>query len=511
MKRISLFIAFLFLVFSAWGQLNIVGVNVEKPVSKIAYLEKPIIVDSYFTKYDGLGPWSDTNMPTGNTFYHKKESPTKKIGLEAQYREYNDNRYLDDYRHWLIRDLRDAIVSDIDDALRVQNDTIYVGLPSGYYKIVGMIMYWEELESIFAGLKIAKEIMILSETETFVSGLEVHRTNIKAFESDHKELPPLTEEDIINPVKSICENVSYQLEQKYVNKKQTKKYVQEALLVDHWCPSPLFYVLEDENGHTYYYRNIEDKCNLMVDYYNNIVAELKGKKVFFSGDRDYSYKIYDYYTKTRIPINYSQYKYSEWISSDLGFASLDETLKKTSNSYKEYTCKDVVVEMTNGLEILAIIDDNEGSSFSICLPRKWKQRHWTSSSYDYKYLNLPASGLDLHSVNLYNELCQNVSKAKSVIKKELLAEQQKAEQKALAEKLAYNADIILKYGNDFGNKILNHQLAFGMTPEMCRESIGYPSRYYRSKTESGEVLIYKYIFVTLYFRDNKLVQVDDSM
>lgn len=221
---------------------------------------------------------------------------------------------------------------------------------------------------------------------------------------------------------------------------------------------------------------------------------------------DEEVKMYDYYTNTRIPISCAQCERSIACSDEID--ELDYALK-TSNSYKEYTCKDVVVD---GLEILAVIDDNEGSSFSVPLPRAWTPYHWTSSlfSFDYKYFSLNGR-VSLHSVNRYNELCRNASKAKSVIKKELLAEQQKAEQKKLAEKISYNADIILRYGKDFGNKILNHQLAFGMTPEMCTESIGYPSRYYRSKTESGEVLIYKYIFMTLYFRDNKLVQVDDSM
>lgn len=97
---------------------------------------------------------------------------------------------------------------------------------------------------------------------------------------------------------------------------------------------------------------------------------------------------------------------------------------------------------------------------------------------------------------------------------ELAAEKQRMEQEAERKRQEHRNNIIAKYGEKWGTLILEHKVAVGMTKEMCKAAIGYPSNTYTKTTEKGncEVLVYSNSITIrwLYFYDGILYMIESA-
>lgn len=114
MKKIIIIATLLFLFGgSLWGQLNIVGVNAEKPQTKNNYFERPVIVEKYIRKYyEKVNPYDNPDhlfdcFPEGQRFFY-----------------YGG-----------------------DDGYCMDADTLQ-GLPQGYYNYVGVLVCREQAAPI---------------------------------------------------------------------------------------------------------------------------------------------------------------------------------------------------------------------------------------------------------------------------------------------------------------------------------------------------------------------------
>jgi hypothetical protein len=69
------------------------------------------------------------------------------------------------------------------------------------------------------------------------------------------------------------------------------------------------------------------------------------------------------------------------------------------------------------------------------------------------------------------------------------------EQIALAKKKQqdqYKAEILNKYGEKFGNLVIEGKVCLGMSKEMCLEALGYPCKENSSETALGKIDIWTY-------------------
>ena len=74
-------------------------------------------------------------------------------------------------------------------------------------------------------------------------------------------------------------------------------------------------------------------------------------------------------------------------------------------------------------------------------------------------------------------------------------------------------EILAKYGEKWGNLILNRKVAVGMTEEMCRESVGYPTNRFTKTTAVGKSEVWSYTnynaTMWLYFNDGVIYKIED--
>lgn len=111
----------------------------------------------------------------------------------------------------------------------------------------------------------------------------------------------------------------------------------------------------------------------------------------------------------------------------------------------------------------------------------------------------------------YEELRDNAYKLERQ-QQEAEAQRQKREWEQAREKR--RQELVAKYGDKYGNLISKGKVAIGMTKEMCREAVGYPSNQYSATTARGtsEIWVY-YVFGTttvLYFDENVLYLIENE-
>ena len=75
-------------------------------------------------------------------------------------------------------------------------------------------------------------------------------------------------------------------------------------------------------------------------------------------------------------------------------------------------------------------------------------------------------------------------------------------------------ELVAKYGNNYGNLIAKGKVAIGMTKEMCREAVGYPTNQYKATTARGVIEVWVYFVssttTVLYFDENVLYLIENE-
>ena len=71
-------------------------------------------------------------------------------------------------------------------------------------------------------------------------------------------------------------------------------------------------------------------------------------------------------------------------------------------------------------------------------------------------------------------------------------------------------DLCNRYGKEFGELIAAHKVALGMTPEMCREAWGIPSKISTTVDATGTYTLWRYNLNTyVYFQDGRVVRIQN--
>lgn len=245
---------------------------------------------------------------------------------------------------------------------------------------------------------------------------------------------------------------------------------------------------------------------LSVSAYEEIIKNFKGQKIMIETHERRSdgrrSDIFDYATGHKL--------------TDIRTCDILKVLRKTESAYFDYTCTDVVLKD----KILIMVLENEQNKFT--LPIKCIDRNlWETGEYEELCATLDISKRSLFSgtmeidngkLKYTNEIIRLI--AQSFYNELILSEQQKevarktAQQKQAAIKRQQEQlrrqRVIAKYGEIFGNSILNNQVAIGMTTEMCKDAWGTP--YDRIKTTTAGAVKEQWLYggAYLYFTNNKL-------
>ena len=486
----------------SWAQLNIVGVNTNAPETQVDYLNHPIQMEKYFEKYDGLSNVFEAIMPENQLFYHTEN-------------DYYVDPSINDF-------------FNLPPAFSFQGDSLVLGFPSGYYRIVGMYNCYDELKSIKKEynkrLSLIKKFYFRKDTSAV--------SNVYFYKSDGSLVS--FEDVVMNRYNKLVDKYSVQTAKDWTREDLSKTYfffdryesytykrLQELINTQ---KSPkidvIFWIIEDSNGKNFCIRNdffaldtrnnnVRKNTHIMVDYVNNLIDKYKGQYVVFDYDgASYStYSVTDYYTDIKIPITPLRYRLSYE-------STISEFVKLVESFTSSYYCKDIVIDKNR---ILAVFDDGKGTSFSLPLSESiWKVDYKVENPANYREIlfrysfnmGVVDSWERYHLVTkkmtqpLKRDYATGLSVLKSQVNKNRL-EQKKAQEERKKK-------LVARYGEKMANTIINHKLDYGMTPEMCVESIGYPTHYYKDSIPTGVALVYAYAFMNVYFYDNKLVRIEEG-
>lgn len=441
MKKYIILTILLSLFYSPlWGQLNIVGENTEKPQTTNNYLDKPIIIEELLPRYYITTPWD----------------------------HYEENL------HCCVPEGQRFFCCDLEQSQYVYSmdgDTLTCGLPSGYYKYVGVLLYDEQIDTLYHRVrrqwKENNKIKCVDGSWLFNRGYEYAFGNMLTLSELRKRMVV------------------------YGNSGNLKEVLETAT---YWG------IFEDDSGKQYYSSNRcgIKKNTLLTEYYEEISRVFKDKDIVI---RDYQYSnerfinkiVYDYWTDTPVPINIIN---TYWLYSD-PFHLTNEECKKI----QYYHVNDIVVDLKRGdsdpIRIIAVINDSKGNTFSIRIPKFALRKFHSGSMVYYGYEDRQLIPKD--TFLSYIRMTEQERKNQDALEKQKKA---KAEQ-------SHKTEVIQKYGERMGNLILQRKVALGMTPEMVKESIGYPSRSYKKTTVFGTTLVFEYAYLVLTFGNDKLVSVTE--
>ena len=457
-----------------WAQLNIVGVNTEKPISRINYLEQPLNIDKYLDnevdmRNGVIQEIDDYNriytMPQGQLLYHTRDC--------------------------FPPFLKKIVFSDLQLAFRVKGDSLIIGFPKGYYKLVGMLLTKEDMAP-FSNLK---KFYYVNKNNEILSDKEVATMIDEQAQYDFWEME-----------RSCRRTLNWVLEHTLSINELKEEIANDRIRVSN-LNVPV-YLLENPQGVIYYTVNDKDwfdgKSHLVnVEFVNKIMSLFKGKRFYIAGCP----YLRDFYTNHEIKVQPAD----RIFSSDGDFWDGLNCVKKFEQTHS-YLCKDIVID---GDKILGIFEwDNNTivqelpnsfykSTFSL---RDDKDRVIYKSTIHF----LCSNNWSKWDFTMLSE--DELSRLKKdCIKAQSLGSQSQAAKDALIarEQAAHKRAILDKYGAEYGDKIMKHQLALGMTPEMCKESIGWPSRTYKITTAFVETLVYYYAYMAVYFENEKLTRIEE--
>lgn len=168
-----------------------------------------------------------------------------------------------------------------------------------------------------------------------------------------------------------------------------------------------------------------------------------------------------------------------------------------------YRCKDIVIRKGE----YVVVFSNSTGEFSAFLEIHNKEiynpyyRYADKEGYCFKggiIEIIPKSLIDSR-INEY-KLSEQEKKQKM----------EKDNQERIAQQKKHDAEIIAKYGENYGNMILQHKVAIGMNKEMCREAGWYPRDTFKTTTSKGVSEIWVINYKTrLYFTDGVLYKIEN--
>lgn len=246
---------------------------------------------------------------------------------------------------------------------------------------------------------------------------------------------------------------------------------------------------------------------LKVSDYNKKRQDLVGKDFYFFDTEQWAYGEYEEMFKTKDYITQKEIKI-KCIYGDLLQAAKTDRLKErtnyessllgTNNYY--YRCKDLFIRRGE----FVVIFGNELGEFSLQLKeRKNGDGFCNQSNPRSQYY----SGIiDFVPKDIIDERVRD----QKLSENERRIKAQKAEKERLENQKKHDAEIIAKYGEKYGNMILQHKVAIGMTKEMCMAALWIPKDTFKTTTSRGESEVWVINYKTrLYFADGVLYMIDN--
>lgn len=243
---------------------------------------------------------------------------------------------------------------------------------------------------------------------------------------------------------------------------------------------------------------------------------IKQKGIVFALEKDYNIwkdlHCLRYYNEAKKFIGYKVNIFltrgylEDWDKEKEG-SIINDNLKLTSLKLldEEFEVKDVV--FNNGQFFLIMQGEATGSfaktikGFRTTYPRSLVFPEIVSIiTDDYRIIKTTDYPL------LIQKTDNEIQKARNKIEQEELELKKKEEEKTID----FRNKMISKYGIEKGSIVGNHQVAIGMTKEMCQDAWGAPLNTYRTTTKSGQEEVWSYNYKTrIYFYNGKVVQIDD--
>lgn len=251
-----------------------------------------------------------------------------------------------------------------------------------------------------------------------------------------------------------------------------------------------------------------------ISEYNKLREDLIGKDFYFYSNREKTERnIEDYITKKNINIKLAFGKCFYGAKNDelrWPYYGYDESKEiKGFNNY--YRCKDLFIRKG---KIVAIFSNDLGE-FSALIRKKEDNTYDLLHESEYGFvgrteITLYHKNIIDHRIQVWIQSEQERKLGQQKADEERIARQKQAEQERIAQQKKHEADILSKYGEKYGNMILQHKVAIGMNKEMCREAGWYPRDTYTTTTNRGVSEIWVINYKTrLYFSDGKLYKIEN--
>lgn len=164
-----------------------------------------------------------------------------------------------------------------------------------------------------------------------------------------------------------------------------------------------------------------------------------------------------------------------------------------------YHCKDLFVRKGNTVVIL----NNELGEFSTQLVPKEKND-------DCYSISVTSNNGVMEFELIPKELVDNRINDWQLSEQERKQREQKENEEQEKKQAQHKANIIAKYGEKYGNLILQHKVAIGMTKEMCLDAWWFPNDTFTTTTSRGKSEVWIINYKTrLYFLDGVLYMIEN--
>lgn len=284
----------------------------------------------------------------------------------------------------------------------------------------------------------------------------------------------------------------------------------------------------DGYDYVYYCRNLIDIRPFRVEFYSEFVKHFLGKEVFLK-------KYSDGFDK-RGPFQKEVYNRGKKIKNgDVVQDALRGEKFKIADSL--FVVKDLVLNKKQGeskYHVYCILEGKSSGSFSIPMEylfyysggddKPIKEVNQTyipygisfSSGYERIYnvmvMYIPEDYDLVLAMDKKRDEDRKLFNQKKEEQRQKEIEQVNLERKKERERIAneFEQRMIAKYGVENGRLIAKHQMAIGMTKEMCKDAWGTPINKYRTTTAGSVTEVWCYNYKTrIYFVNGKVQQIDD--
>ena len=284
----------------------------------------------------------------------------------------------------------------------------------------------------------------------------------------------------------------------------------------------------DGYDYIYYCRDLIDIKPFRVEFYNEFIKHFLGKEVFL--------KKYSDGFDIRSPFQKEVYNRGKKIESgDVVQDALRGEKFKIADSL--FVVKDLVLnkkQEESRYHTYCILEGNASGSFSIPMEYMFYYSGDEEKTIGAENQSYITSGISFSNSyrSIYNILVMYIPEEydwvlamdkKREEERKLLNQKEEeqrqkefelaiTERKKERERIAneFEQRMIAKYGVENGKLVGRHQVAIGMTKEMCKDAWGTPINKYRTTTSTSVEEVWCYNYKTrVYFINNKVVRIDD--